>query len=761
MRTAAYRNIQAVVSNDIKLKATYILLSFGISMMAHPAFAQNPRVLEEVIVTAQKISESVQDVPISLSLVTDEQLKAVNIFDFTETAALTPGVDINVGLQSAAIRVRGVGPDFFAVGSPQSVAVFVDQVAQSQVGAVFSTLVDVERLELLRGPQGTLYGQNAPGGVYNISTRAPNTEKVEGYLETSLSRFDGGTDQATQDVRGAINIPLIEDTLAWRVAGVYRDVDGYVNVANPAASEDTTGGSKAKSIRSRVLWNISDAMSLTWTSNYQDLIDGRALFNYEGQIPGTGGSNPVPRVTGSFKSRDYWGETVSEVRGRIKDSSLHLNWVSSFSNIDILASHQEFNTISDENRNPYFGGGSVFINDFTFRSTTFELRFSGSNDTVRYVTGIYYHDRPNSADIDLVLSGFGVQGGGGGESETYSAFANVNYSFSDEWQLALGLRYDDSTVSTDSRIAIFNGLLNSKVNEEASFDHVSWSAKLRWFATEDILAYFAVDNAFKQGGYNTLVEAANRRIAPVAAQAAQDSLAYDEETSTAFELGVKGKALEGRLQYNAAVFYQEFDDHQISHNGNDALAPFKPLFAGTVTNADKVTTQGVEFDFTYLLGERWELSNRSAYFDATADEWTSRFCNDGESDDVTQVYCPRSDEPLNSLPQWNVNTQLAYETTIGEWNVYSRLDWTWQSKPNITTVTDRYDEAKSRIGFTLGMRSEEKGLDLRVWGKNLSNEDFNIDPGLQRNVGDATQPAAFRGRFYPGRELGITASYKF
>ena len=190
----------------------------GCGVMAAAAQEAGPsdaRVLEEVTVTAQKRTESVQDVPISIAVVTADDLANLNLQDFTETVQLTPGVDVFPGLQSAAIRLRGVGPAFFALNTPQSVTVFVDQVAQSQIGAVFSTLVDVERLELLRGPQGTLYGQNAPGGAYNISTRRPNTEALEGYVEGSYSQFDS-SDLATTDLRGAINLPLIEHTLGWR-----------------------------------------------------------------------------------------------------------------------------------------------------------------------------------------------------------------------------------------------------------------------------------------------------------------------------------------------------------------------------------------------------------------------------------------------------------------------------------------------------------------------------------------------------------------
>ena len=193
-------------------------------------------VLEEVLVTAQKRTQILQDVPISISVATAQDIADINAFSFTDLVQLTPGVSIFPGIQAASIRLRGVGPGFFSVGSPQSVVVFVDQFAQSQIGTVFSTLVDLERLELLRGPQGTLYGINAPGGAYNIITRSPTMEGTEGYLEGTYSQYDS-SDLGAVDLRGAVNIPLVDDQLALRLAGVYRDDDGYIENVNPISPD--------------------------------------------------------------------------------------------------------------------------------------------------------------------------------------------------------------------------------------------------------------------------------------------------------------------------------------------------------------------------------------------------------------------------------------------------------------------------------------------------------------------------------------------
>lgn len=744
------------------LKFIRINIVLTAPVLAFSVAAQEHRVLEEVVVIAQKRTESVQDVPISISVVTAQNMDALNIQDFTEAAKLTPGVDLNPGLQSAAIRLRGVGPDFFALGAPQSVAVFVDQVAQAQVGAVFSTIVDVERLELLRGPQGTLYGQNAPGGVYNISTRRPSADHFEGYLEGSYSNFDD-SDLATTDVRGALNIPLIQGRMAWRLAGIYADSDGYVTIEHPESADDTTGGKDHKAIRSRLLFNATDDLELLWTVNYQDLTDYRAVFNYDGLVPGTGGDNPVPAIMNEFEDRRYYGDFRSEVTADILDTSLHLSWDAGVTQVDFIGFYQEFDTQSDENRAPYFGGRSNFNIEVDYELTTLELRFSSTGDAFDYVAGLYYYDRPSSYDLDLLIGNAPVTGQGDDGNETYSAYANLNFHLADNWDLALGLRYDDNEISTESNSNL-SGALESSLEDAESFDHLSWSAKLRWYMDEDTTAYIAVDNAFKQGGFNGLVAGAARfpNTFPIVAAVAEQELKYDEETSTAFEVGVKGTAVDGKLGYGVAIFYQEFDDHQVAHSApNGSLPPFTDLFTGVITNADEVTTQGVEFDFTWLIGEHWTLSNRTAYFDAEAKEWNRRFCEDGEAPNPSIIYCPQSDADLNDLPQWNANTQLAYERLLSSgWNLYTNLSWTWQSEPNYTTNTDEFDEDKSRYDASIGMRSDERGLDFRLWGKNLTDEDLNINPNLRRN-GDPNLPPAFQGKYFRGLEYGITAKYSF
>ena len=736
------------------------------SLVLPVAAASDARQIEEVVVSAQKREESVLDVPISMTVLGAEEISALNVFDFTETAQLTPGVDLFPGVQTAAIRLRGVGPGAYALTAPQSVAVFIDDIAQGSVGAAFSTLVDIERLELLRGPQGTLYGQNAPGGAYNISTKTPNTQEVEGYVETSYGQ-QNSSDLESVDLRGAINLPLVEDRLALRIAGVYADSDGYVKVRNATNPENSSGGKEHQSLRSRMAWNINEDMDLLWTVNYQDLRDNGLDFNVEGFVPGTGGDNPTPATTNRFDDRDYYADFNSEAETDLTDTSLHFRWAHSATNIDILASWQDFKTFNLDNRTPYPGFDNKFAIQLDWETETVELRFSDTGEKLDYIAGLFYANRDIDGFFDVDLSGVNLVGPAEGEGDINAIFANLTFHINDKWDLTAGARYDKNEIWTISTFEFLG--LDSVVDDDASFDHLSWSFKLRHFITEKQTAYLAIDNAYKQGGFNNLIPGlvSLAPIFPELAAVGEEMLMFDEETSTAIEIGIKGSAADGRLNYSLAVFYQEFQDHQIAQpTGVEAfktpLGDLNALFAAQLTNADEVLTKGIELELAYLLGNNWDTTWRLGYFDATIEDWQFRFCGEGEEESPNQIFCPLDGgEPLNSLPKWNSNFQLGHLRSVTETLMfYGRFNWTWRSSANNPRRTKDYSNAKSIFGLSLGLQSTTTGLDIRLWGKNLTDEDLNIDPSI-RSDGDPSLPQPFSGRYFPGREYGLTLSYEF
>jgi iron complex outermembrane recepter protein len=733
-----------------------------------------PQALEEVVVTAQKREQTLQDVPISISVVTAQDIADINAFTFDDLEQLTPGVSLFGGLQSASIRLRGVGPGFFAVNAPQSVVVFVDQFAQAQIGTVFSTLVDIERLELLRGPQGTLYGINAPGGAYNISTRAPDFDGVNGYVEGSYSQYDS-SELAAYDTRGAVNVPLLDDTLALRLAGVYRNDDGFIKMVNPASPNDSNGGSDTQALRGRLRWLISDTMQLDTTANYQDLTQYIASFAYQGQVPGTGGATGRPAEFNKFKDRRDFGDYRGQVDGDIKDISAHWSWEAPVTNVDFLAMHQQFSNKSNENRKPFPDSNEVFNIDLDYKITTYELRFSDQVGDINYVTGLYHFERPADGKFNVVLSSVEVFGDSTGEDSGNAAYGNVSYHFAEQWELGLGARYDDiqSKLDNDIRFLEYVALVDDKLD----FNHISWSVKLNYFFDDNLTFYAAVDNAFKQGGFNPLLPAVYplESFFPEIAAVGRELAIYDDETSDSYEIGMKGVALDNMLSFTLAVFYQQFQDHQIGLPGDVAvLDPLSGLFNSQIANADEVLTQGVEFDVTWLFAENWEAILRGSYADPTIEKWDTRLCEGGEEPPLLpgqspipdQLYCPRNGESLNELPHWQTNFQIGYEHPLNaSWDIATRVNWTWQSKParqiladslkpDVPDVSD-FNEPKSRIDLSLSLLDQGMGVELKLWMKNITDEDLNIDPKQFEDT------QTLEGAQYAGREYGVTASYTF
>jgi len=733
-----------------------------------------PTVLEELLVTAQKREQTLQDVPISISVATAADIADINAFNFKDLEQLTPGVALVTGLQSAAIRLRGVGPGFFAVNSPQSVVVFVDQFAQAQIGTVFSTLVDIERLELLRGPQGTLYGINAPGGAYNITTRSPDFDGVSGYVEGSYSQYDS-SELAAYDTRGAVNVPLVDDTLALRLATVYRDDRGYIRNVNPASPDDSNGGSDTQAVRAKLRWLISDTMQLDTTANYKDLTQYVSSFAYQGQLPGTGTDTGNPAIFTQFKDRKDYGDFVGNVDGDIKDVSAHWSWDANITNVDFLAMHQQFSTESNENRKPFPGTSEIFNINLDYKITTYELRFSDVLDDLSYVGGLYHFERPADGLFHVVVSATDVMGDSTGEDSGNAAYGNVSYKLTDKWEMGLGARYDDidTTLDNDIRFLEYVAIIDDKLQ----FDHLSWSIKLSHYFNDNLTFYASADNAFKQGGFNPLVPGvfALEEFFPEIAAFGREVATFAEETSDSYEVGMKGLLLDNRLRFAVGLFYQEFQDHQIGFPADvPALDPLGGLFNNQIGNADEVLTQGVEFDVTYVFAENWEAALRGAYSDPTIEKWNERLCERGEEPPLLpgqspfpdQLYCPRNGEALNGLPHWQTNFQLGYDRALsGNWNLATRLNWTWQSKPARQVLAEStkpevpdvssFDEAKSRFDLSVGLLEADLGMELKLWVKNITDEDLNIDPTQYEN----TQTLV--GIQYPGREYGLTASYTF
>lgn len=751
------------VSDRWRNPVVFVLLT-TVSTVFSQSIAQQAgaKTLEEVRVTAQRRSQSVQDVPISISVVSADDLARNSIFSFAETAELTPGVSLNSSSAAlASIAVRGVGPGFFAP-TAQSVPLFVDEIPASQPGAVFNTLVDVARLELLRGPQGTLYGKNAPSGAYNITTVSPDFEAVSGFVTGSYSLWHANNEPTT-DIRGAVNLPVTQ-SFAARLSGVYAQSDGGIAMRSPFASNAATGGKDHRSLRARLLWQPSQATQVHLIANQQALDDTYSLRLFDGLVPGTGGENPVGAIYTDFSDREDFSARRSGSTTDVEDVALKYEWVGAATNIDIILAHQRFETTLFQNQNPYpilDPGGVDF--ELDTQQTTLELRASDTGERFDYVAGVFLSATDTDA-FTLLDTSVVIPADVGAKTQSAAAFGNFMFHLAQQWDVSVGMRYDDNSLDYQSSVDVSG--FNGSFSEELEFDHLSWSLKLNYYLNEDTTAYLALDNAYRQGGVNAYVpaiEAIGNVLDNAAIVETSDAfLRFDEEESTAFELGIKGSLLEKRLRYSLAVFYQSFDDHIIRQNdpSSPALATFGPLYTLIFVNAEEVATRGFEFDVTYLVSDNLTIDFRSAYFDATVEDWQNRLCRLGDSNDQ-ELFCPgASGSELTELPKFNANTQLIYFRPLTSgWQFYSTLSWTLRSESALNSNdTARYDDPEHFLNLNVGVSRDQ--FSITLWGKNLTDQQ-TIQTPFETANGDPVLPPALTSSHNNGLQYGLTLGYDF
>ncbi|WOJ98170.1 TonB-dependent receptor [Congregibacter brevis] len=727
-------------------------------------------VVEEVVVSAQRSIQSVQDVPISMVVLNSDALDRNNVIDFSETLDLTPGISSGATNSpvARALTIRGVGTSVIDGAAP-SVPIFIDGVAAASVGVAFTTLMDPQQIELLRGPQGTLYGKNAPGGAYNITTKAPSTERMEGKVAATYSQWDANNEPTT-DLRASVNIPITE-SVAIRASALRGDSEGGIDLVSPLATDDATGGKDHIAARVRLLADLNEQSTLDLIANYQDLENTYNVQTYDGQVPATGGFSNIPATFTDFGDRVVYSNAAGVSRTDVKDFSARYQLNADWTTLDVIAGYQEFATDGFQIQGGDFPITPTPISEFEVINEirTLEARISNSGDSFDYLAGVYLSETESSSFIGLGgFESFTEQ-----EGSDAALFANITWHLADQWDLATGLRYEDGTRDINSEI---NAPGFEPISRELDFEHLSWSLKLNYFLNENTTGYVAIDNAYRAGGVTSFAAGVRAIGAAVAGTPldpdgivlglAEDFTDYDEEVSTAFEVGVKGSALDQRLRYNAAAFYQVFDDYITRVDGFAVSNPLLNLtgasaFATSLLfNAEEVVTQGIEFDFSYAITENWSGSFAVAYFDATVEEFADRLCTPNDNN-ATDLFCPA--EPGSDLklqPRWNSNLQLTYVKSFSNgWAFNSNFSWTWNSEVSADLEIEDYNDPLNFFNVNAGVSNENWVLSL--WAKNLTDE-VAVQTVNQFPTFDPANPLTVSGPLtYNGREYGLTLSYIF
>jgi iron complex outermembrane receptor protein len=746
--------------------------AFVVGAFSAPSYAQETDAAAErdvVVVTAQRREQQLQDVPLSVSAFSGDDLADLGVADMTEVGKFTPNVTLEVSRgtnNTLSAFIRGVGQQDPVGGFEAGVGIYLDDVYLNRPQGGVLDVFDVERIEVLRGPQGTLYGRNTIGGAVKYVTRRLSDTP---YSRLQLTAGDYGRAEGVLTVSTPIGDSFrIGGAYARLVRGgygtnIYTGIDNY--------SKDVTAA------RFSAEWDVSDRLSLRlaadWLLDESDPKQGHRL------IPGQQSGTPVLNDVFDTQAGLVSPKQHSEGSGYslVGEYEINDNWT--FKSITAYR-EDDSTTPIDFDSLPAIDVDvpAIYTNDQF--SQEFQLLFSG--DKLNGLIGAYYLDANALTYFDVVLAttgaligvpGLNAQTYGDVNTKTWSVFADFTYDFTDQWALTVGGRYTDDRrhgvvlrrTFSGGYSPLFGGSAvpistTSNFDGEDSWTDFSPRASLAWSPNADNNIYLTYARGFKGGGFDprgqtTAAPDLNRDGVRSADEIFQ-FMQFDPETVDSLELGWKAEFLNGRFTSALAAFYMDYKDVQVPGSiGVDTNGDgINDTFTGVTTNAASATVNGLEFDGVAHLGEDWiqqgdtfDLTVSLGYIDASYDEFIGPTGVNVASQRVFQ-----------NTPEWTGSARIAYTTPLnflgnGALSVLTSLSYRGDSSQFEAPNPYLDQEAYTLWDASIVYRSDN-GWNIGIYGKNLTDEEYKVSGYNFVNINA-------NGTFTPtlGREGVLTAFY--
>ena len=724
--------------------------------------------LDVIIVTAQKKEQNINDVPLAISVFNENDLDTLRIDSPGDVGKVTPGMFVTTSSSGAPIfALRGVGMNNGASNQNPAVTAYIDEIAIPSVAMLDFQLFDLERVEVLKGPQGTLYGRNVTGGAINFITKKP-TRELDGFLKVGYARFD------EINIEGAIGGP-ISDQFAGRFAAYSKTRDGYQTIIktgpdfNPDV--DTENGEiNRQGFRASLLWEPSE--NITWSlqadghfndsetlayqhaGNVDDTVGG--LCSY----PGTGirddgpgrcvsyalvrdavGGTPVTGVTEVvfdedddpytvFGSFTFGNKNTSDTYGINSNLSIDLGTL----NFTSVTGYRDMVRLyRGDNGSPFVVSDTLTDQEMQVFSQEFRLASDQSKD-VTWLLGLYYsidkiddtqlfNFRDHASFSGLFDSNFTQ------DAESLGAFVRTEYNLTDKLKLSGGLRYteeqrdfayDGAVVGTGAPVPV--AAFSDSIKEGS----VSGRIGIDYFPTNDTLLYASVAKGFKGPGFPSTISFSTNQLAP-----------FNSESLWAYEAGAKIAMLGGKLQWNSSAYYYDWQDFQATTS-----VTREGIRLIVLSNAGDVEIYGIESDITYNI----------------SDEFTIRAGGNFMHSKV--VSGDRAEDDLLQTPEFSGNIRAAYDSSSVVAGVFPfvYVDYDYRTEvqlafPNqVAEIQDGY----GLLGIKAGIRSEDEKWEVSAYARNVTDKRY-----LLSSFGAGST-------FLPGRQLwaepityGVTVNRTF
>jgi len=711
-----------------RLPALGLAALIALPALPGTVLAQDDSVLEEIVVTAQRREENLQEVPISVTTLSGARFD--NLFDAGEDiralATRVPSLyaESSNGRLAPRFYLRGLGNTDFDLAASQSVSIIMDEVVQENVVLKSFPLFDIERVEVLRGPQGTLFGRNTPAGIIKFDTRKP-TEETEGYVDLSYGRYGATTVEAAAG--GALS-----DNLMTRVSMLYQNRDDFISNGF-LEEDDVMGGFEELAYRLQLLWQVTDDFSALANVHGRSMDGTSALFRANILGPGNNELNSnFDRTTVFFDEGDNNQQEADALGG-----SLKLEWdVSDTMTVTSITAHEQ---VENRSLGDIDGGfGAVFLpfqgpcppgfdpaTDvcIPFPSQTQdgidnldqftqEIRIAAdASDRLFWQAGFFYFD----SEFAVTTFPFFVPPTTvAHENTSWAVFGHVSYDISDVWNVTGGIRYTD-----DEKDLFSPGVTPVNVSDE----QVSWDLSVTYAMNERVNLYGRLANGFRAPTIQ------GRDIAFGAPPSTADS-----ETITSIEGGFKSTLLGDRLRLNAAVYYYEIEDQQLS-----AIGGASNLIQ--LVNADTGTGTGIDVDAEWLATDNLSFTAGFSWNDTEIDDSELRVapCGSGLCTVLDPLdgngFAIVDGNPFPQAPETMLNFTARYTLPVGEdGEFFAYTDWAYQGDTNffLYEAAEFSSEDTFEGGVKLGYGKIDGSWQLAVFGRNITDEE-NVKGAIDFN----------------------------
>ncbi len=696
--------------------------------------------LQEVTVSARRRDESLEKVPVAITAFSGEDMKDLQANSVDGLQGAVPNMNIVQGRGSSSavnIFIRGIGqPDALQTFDP-GVGMYVDDVYYSRIQGGLISLFDVERVEVLRGPQGTLYGKNSTGGAVKVVTKNPG-DSTEGSVEAGFGNY------GRREGKFYLGGPLGG---AWSasIAGGVTQTDGYVtdpSTGHKYNDEDT------KSVRGKLRYHPSEnfdaVLSLDYTRQDTGLTLGQPVstLTRTDLVFGTVALyTPDLDQKYDFKTRTSFGPDKGQ-KLEHKGAALNLGWklseqwtfksISAFRKLD---SHSYIDIDASQ-----FELGDVLV-DFHQKQASQELQLQYDNGSnLQAVYGLYWlretvpsHQEAYASDL-FALAGTPITFLRTIDDDltttTYAGFAHMNWEFVPSWTLAAGVRYSSDHKDYDRTTSTFWGVPFGALNETVAF-----SANKRWNAWTPTLSlqkqldpqtmlYASASRGFKSGGFNGRANTA----------AETKSAEYNPEYVWTYELGMKWRSADNKLQANLAAFHSDYTDFQARVSEVQNPGAITPTFAFPVINAAKLKMDGIEFEGAAVLGQGTRLSAQVGYMDARYAKFV-----DHRLDPSDPLYNPELHKHVPFSPTWTSRLAATQAFTLGDGSAITiGADWSYRSETWLSV--DNYDALSQKAYSVTGLfgiyDSADGHWQFRTGVRNLGDKVYKTDGQEFSSVGN-------------------------